>query len=400
MDKSLDGKRFLVLYDNQYLTPRLRIQLATMVKRKVRVTLMRWFRNQEPLSPESGVTNVDVYVPGAFGKASIILALPEVYLGMSQQAAKLDFDVIQVSSLTLLPLALYLSRKQRVPVIYDAYEFFTLHYARHLGSLGKYMTGFFEMLEDRMVARADGCFCVDSQNKYILKRYQKVNSNCEVLNNYPLISHSNGNFDINKFQLEEETAYLAHIGDFRLFHAASQILEGFKIVRQRNQNVKLLLIGFKQANYGAADQLWREAMQQQGVRIIPFLPYAEMINLLKVTKLGFALIMQSGVYKNIGTGNSRKIYSYMEAGVPLLVSRHPMLESLIKENDCGLVVDESNPEAIAEAVGFLLDHPQEAERMGANGREAFLQKYNWDKEEPKFWQVYQQAMNLHEGLAR
>jgi glycosyltransferase involved in cell wall biosynthesis len=394
------NKKILVLYDNQYLTPRLRVQLGTMVKRKMRVTLMRWLRNQEQLSPESGWTNVDVYVPSAFGKASIILALPEVYLAMSRQAAKLEFDVIQVSSLSLLPLALYLSRKRRVPVIYDAYEFFTLHYARHLGPLGKYMSRFFEMLEDKMVARVNGCFCVDSQNKYIHKRYLRVNSNCEVLNNYPLTSHGNGNFDINKFHLDKETAYLAHIGDFRLFHAASQILEGFKIVRQRKDNVSLLLIGFKQANFAATDQLWQEAMQQQDVRIIPFLPYAEMIDLLKFTKLGFALIMPSGVYKNIGTGNSRKIYSYMEAGIPFLVSRHPMLKSLIKENGCGLVVDESDPEAIAAAVGFLLDHPQEAERMGARGREAFLQKYNWEKEEPKFWQVYQHAMNLHEGLPR
>jgi glycosyltransferase involved in cell wall biosynthesis len=366
----------------------------------MRVILLRWLRNLEPLPLESGWTSVDVYVPSTFGKASIILALPELYRAMSRQAAKLDFDIIQVCSLTLLPLALYLSRKHGVPVVYDAYEFFTFHYTRHLGSLGNYMSRFFDMLEDKMVARVNGMFCVDSQNKYILNRYLRVNSNCEVLNNYPSLNHRNNNFDVNKFNLNKETAYLAYIGGFRLFYSAPQILEAFKIVRQKKINVNLLLIGIKQANIGATDQLWQEAMQQQDVKIVPYLPYIEMINLLKFTKLGFALIMQTGMYKIIGTGNSRKIYSYMEAGIPLLVSRHPMLESLVKEIGCGLVVDESDPESIAEAVCFLLDHPQEAKRMGTRGREAFLQKYNWEKEEPKFWEVYQRAINLHEGLPK
>ena len=45
------------------------------------------------------------------------------------------------------------------------------------------------------------------------------------------------------------------------------------------------------------------------------------------------------------------------------------LNEIVEDGKTGLLVDPDNPEAIAEAIGWLLDHPGEAQQMGKNGQE-------------------------------
>jgi len=51
-------------------------------------------------------------------------------------------------------------------------------------------------------------------------------------------------------------------------------------------------------------------------------------------------------------------------------------------------VDPLNPAQIAEAIDYLVTHPEEAERMGLNGRKAVEIKYNWDTEQKKLLNFY------------
>ena len=47
---------------------------------------------------------------------------------------------------------------------------------------------------------------------------------------------------------------------------------------------------------------------------------------------------------------------------------------------CGLVANPLDPPAIADAIEWLLTHPEEAEAMGKRGQEAVRNFYNWDNE--------------------
>jgi glycosyltransferase involved in cell wall biosynthesis len=75
-----------------------------------------------------------------------------------------------------------------------------------------------------------------------------------------------------------------------------------------------------------------------------------------------------------------KLYEYMMAGIPFVASDIALWRSSIGNSECGLFVDPRDPQAIAAAVQWLLDHPREAALMGARGRALVLEKLNWGRE--------------------
>lgn len=85
-----------------------------------------------------------------------------------------------------------------------------------------------------------------------------------------------------------------------------------------------------------------------------------------------------------------KLFEYMAAGLPVVVSDFDQLRPFVEESQCGLLVDPLDPQAIADAVAWLVAHPDEAEAMGRRGQEAIRTRYNWEREARKLRAFYQQ----------
>ncbi len=76
-----------------------------------------------------------------------------------------------------------------------------------------------------------------------------------------------------------------------------------------------------------------------------------------------------------------KLFEYMCAGIPVIVSDFPVCREIVEQAKCGILVDPLNPREIADAMEFLLTHPQQAAEMGRRGYEAVHERYNWANEE-------------------
>ena len=51
-----------------------------------------------------------------------------------------------------------------------------------------------------------------------------------------------------------------------------------------------------------------------------------------------------------------------------------------------------NVEEIAQAIAFLRDNPEEAKRMGENGRRVVKEEFNWGVEEKKLFALYEDIL--------
>ena len=79
----------------------------------------------------------------------------------------------------------------------------------------------------------------------------------------------------------------------------------------------------------------------------------------------------------------------MQAGLPVVVSRGVNIHPQIATADAGVVLGtEIDPEALAEAIGGLLDDPQARDRAGRNARELAAAEYDWFDAAEQCYRLY------------
>ena len=73
-----------------------------------------------------------------------------------------------------------------------------------------------------------------------------------------------------------------------------------------------------------------------------------------------------------------KIFESMEAALPIICSDVPLYRKIMNEYKCGILVDPTNSDEIANAIKYLIEHKKEAYKMGQEGRRAVIEKYSWN----------------------
>ena len=105
------------------------------------------------------------------------------------------------------------------------------------------------------------------------------------------------------------------------------------------------------------------------------------------SRIGMSTILNVGQYASLDNFPT-KVYEYMAAGLPVIVSDYPFMRRSVQEDGFGVAVDPADTDAIAAAIRQILSDPQAAVRMAENGRQAVLHKYNWGIEEEKLLALY------------
>src|SRR4030042_2628560 len=85
-----------------------------------------------------------------------------------------------------------------------------------------------------------------------------------------------------------------------------------------------------------------------------------------------------------------KLFEYLMAGAPGLVSNFPDMRKVIEDANAGLSTDPSDPQAIASALRQMLADPEALNQMAHNARQVALEKYNWENESQSLLKVYSQ----------
>lgn len=75
-------------------------------------------------------------------------------------------------------------------------------------------------------------------------------------------------------------------------------------------------------------------------------------------------------------GFGQVLIEAMAAGKPVVASRIPPLTEIVVDQEIGLLVDPDKPQAFAEAIVWLLTHPEQAQRMGRQGQERVSQYFS------------------------
>jgi glycosyltransferase involved in cell wall biosynthesis len=89
-----------------------------------------------------------------------------------------------------------------------------------------------------------------------------------------------------------------------------------------------------------------------------------------------------------------KFFEYMNAGLPIICSNFPVWKDFVETHECGIAIDPTKDEEIREAITFLQENPEEAKRMGENGKKAVMNELNWGTQEKKLVDWYVELLSI------
>ena len=205
-----------------------------------------------------------------------------------------------------------------------------------------------------------------------------------VIRNFPEL----GIFDLQK-QPAENSKLIVHIGESSVARGITDIIEACRWINRAD--FKVVLAGkFDDVKTERAvkQRIARYGLDER-VQCVGVLPYEQMLALLSQAAIGLVLYRETPALRlSIPT----KLFEYMACALPVVATNLPSITPFIEETECGLLVPPEDPKALALAITYLLDHPDEARRIGENGRRAVIEKYNWDSEARKLLELYEMLL--------
>ena len=130
----------------------------------------------------------------------------------------------------------------------------------------------------------------------------------------------------------------------------------------------------------ARQQFWQYA-DKAGVRSMIELrqgvPIEEMPDLLRSCDVGMI-----AYDRNMGVDTlANRPFEYMAVGLPILAPVYgKALSTVIKTEDCGVLVDFEDPANVADGILQLVSNADRTREMGENARSSFLLRHNWEVE--------------------
>jgi glycosyltransferase involved in cell wall biosynthesis len=265
-------------------------------------------------------------------------------------------------------------------VIYDVHEDYPLEIRNRYWlprRLQKPTSCILKFIENFSARCFDGIVAATPE---IAKKFLPLNPRTVVIRNFPLLDEF---LPENGILWENRRDAVISIGSIDISLGIKEIVEATGIVR-RKKNAQLILAG-----KFAPESLQGDMQSLPGWKNVDyrgFLSREEVKKLLNQAKAGLVIRRPEVHYL---VSYPTKLFEYMSSGLPVIAADFPLWRKIVEGAGCGLLVNPLDPKSIADAIIYILEHPEEAKKMGDKGREAVEQYYNWVNEEKKLLRMYE-----------
>ncbi|MDX1439228.1 MAG: glycosyltransferase [Rubricoccaceae bacterium] len=356
-------------------------EARTLAANGYEVTLYARADSQPSSFIEDGVRVVPVQYSTRGG---MLLATPSLLRKLLAESA----DLYHLHNPFSLPLVVALKLAGR-KVIYDVHEDFRrrVHLRAWIPRMIRTQTGIGIAIAERIAGRLVDAGIASQPN--VVRRLGKK---AVLLLNAPVVG---GDLIDNALAfaetLSEEEVHpegalrLAYIGGLS---GPRGLFEMTELVARLNEDVpaRLWLLG-----YSDPDDL-EAARRQPGWRFVDYLgrqPQTEAFGRVARADIALAVLRDQGGHAD---ASPNKLYEYMALGTPFVASDFPFWREGLPVKSGGLFVDPEDMEAIVKAVEWLVQNPEETQRLTSRGNQYVREYFNWSHESQTLLALYERLL--------
>lgn len=278
------------------------------------------------------------------------------------------------------------ARLANVPIIIE-----TIHGAHPHKKLGFFLH---RMLRPIMPFLVNATICVGRNVKeYLTKKIKQPSRNITVIYNGIEEHHTTCENEVqylkNTFQLHNSVPILITVANLRpVIKGYDVYLEALhKIYINNKCDFRTLIVGDVQIDHPLFfDYLKNKAKDLRLKDKVIFLGYrSDVAELLAASDI-FVLPSR---YE----GAPLAVIEAMRAGIPVIATRTGAVPEYVIDGETGLIVEPGDSNALANAIEYMLNHPEKWHEMGERGRERFKNNFTIDK-------TVEQLTNLYKSLLR
>ncbi len=293
-----------------------------------------------------------------------------------QKAIELDSDIYHLHDPELMPIGLKL-KKMGKKIIFDAHEDLPKQVmAKH------YLNYFVKVPLSKLIGYGE---------RFLLRKYDYIVGATPMIRD-KFLSHNLQAIDINNFPILDE---LIEINPTYSTHAICYIgllydTRGIREIVQavEDLDVKLIIAG------KFHDEAFEEEIKAlRGWGKVDFRGFVDREGIKKILSESMAGLVTLHPTPSYIEAYPVKMFEYMGAGLTVIASDFPLYQSFVMQNGSGLCVDPLDVSAIKEAIQTVICDLQLAKEMGEHGKNAIKEKYNWENEEAKLFEVYKNVLS-------
>lgn len=297
-----------------------------------------------------------------------------------EKALEVNADIYHIHDPELLSLIPKLKKKGK-KVIFDSHENFP-----GVILIKEYLPLFIRKIVSRLYEKYERhnlkyCDAIISVTPDIVKRLSKINPNSYLITNYPIYKDVPDNRKWGR-----SVCFAGGVNKEWMHHSIVESLV--------NTDAEYRIVGV--CAYPEYEQRLKSLPGWKKVVMLGKIKHEEVNGFMQENSAGMALYTYDDANVNYkeGTLGNQKLFEYMMAGIPIITSHLRLWEELVKDNDCGLVVEPEDVNTISDAINYLVNNPEEARRMGDNAQRAVKEKYNWSTQEKTLFEAYEYVERL------
>lgn len=301
-----------------------------------------------------------------------------------------DIDVIHCFGIYSLLPGIILSKAKTTALTYDAFEDYRYQLERS-GAIPVATSYFGQLLvltERWMVSKSEAVFVVPSADDILERRFADIDTTVTTVWNVPRLREG-----INPTSEEPDgkaEITVLYVGSISVYKGASEMVEAaVKTLDSVDVPTKFVFIGGHSNETAVELNRLIPSDYEDNIVFPGFVAYEEVKPFLSSADI--AIQLNQPTFWNRQSKASSKLFRYMAARLPIVVSDFPGFGSIIRELNAGIPVDPTRPDDAAAALAELVEDEGKRRELGENGYEAFLERYNWEFEEGSFLDAFDSA---------